>query len=52
LKFKGPYFADVAEIQEAVINELKKLQKEEFSAVFQKVCDRAKAHIYANGFYF
>jgi hypothetical protein len=31
---KGLHFADVAEIQEAVTDELKKIQKEEFSAVF------------------
>ena len=43
---------DVAKIQEAVIDELKKVQKEEFSAAFQKLHDRAKACIYANGAYF
>jgi hypothetical protein len=32
---------DVAEIQEAVTVELKKVQKEEFSAAFQKVYDCA-----------
>ena len=42
MKLKGLYFADVAEIQEAVTDELKKVQKEEFSADFQKLCDRAK----------
>ena len=31
---KGLHFADVAEIQEAVIHELKKVQKEENSAAF------------------
>ena len=36
---------DVPEIQEAVTDELKKVQKEEFSAVFQKLYDRAKACI-------
>jgi transposase len=36
-KLKGPHFADVAEIQEAVTDELKKVQKEEFSAAFQKL---------------
>jgi len=39
---------DVFEIQEAVTDELKKAQKEEFSTAFQKVYDRAKACIYAN----
>jgi len=42
---------DVAEIQEAVTDELKKVQKE-FSAAFQKLYDRAKACICANGAYF
>ena len=45
IKSKGPHFADVAEIQEAVTGELKKAQKEEFSAAFQKMYDRAKAYI-------
>jgi hypothetical protein len=39
----------IAEIQEAVTDELKKVQKEEFSAAFQKLYDRAKACIYASG---
>ena len=43
---------DGAEIQEAVTDELKKAQKEEFSAAFQKIYDRAKYCIYANGAYF
>ena len=38
---------DVAEIQEAVSDKLKKVQKEEFSAAFQKMYDCAKACIYA-----
>jgi hypothetical protein len=46
LKLKGLYFADVAEIQEAVADELKKVQKEEFSAASQKLYNRAKAYIY------
>jgi len=49
---KGLHFADVAQIQEDVSDELKKVQKEEFSAAFQKLCDRAKACIFANGTYF
>jgi len=40
---KRLHFADVAEIQEAVTDELKKDQKDEFSAAFQEVCDHAKA---------
>jgi histone-lysine N-methyltransferase SETMAR len=52
MKLKGLYFPDVAEIQEAVTDELKKVQKQKFSAAFQKLYDRAKACIYANGAYF
>jgi len=52
MKLKGLYFADVAGIQEAVTYELKKVQKKEFSADFQKRYDRAKACIYANGAHF
>jgi len=52
MKLKGLHFADVAEIQEAVTDELQKVQTEVFSAVFQKLYDRAKACIYANGAYF
>jgi len=47
MKLKGLHFADVAEIQEAV-TELKKVQKEEFSAALQKLYDREKSCIYAN----
>ena len=43
---------DVAEIQDTVTDELKKVQKEEFSAAFQKLYNRAKACIYANRAYF
>jgi len=43
------HFADVAEIQGAVTDELKKVQKEEFSAAFQEMYERAKACIYENG---
>ena len=52
MKLKGLHFADVAEIQEAVTDELKKVQKEEFSPAFRKMYDRAKACIYVNGAYF
>jgi hypothetical protein len=45
MKLKGLNFAVIAAIQEAVADD-------EFSATFQKVCDRAKACIYANGVYF
>jgi hypothetical protein len=52
MKLKELNLVDVAEIQEAVTDELKEVQKEEFSATFQKTCDRAKACIYASGAYF
>jgi len=52
MKLKVLNFADVAEIQEAVTDELQKVQTEVFSAAFQKLYDRAKACIYANGAYF
>jgi hypothetical protein len=45
MKLKGLHFADVAEIQKSVTDKLKKVQKEEFSAGFQKLSDRAKAFI-------
>jgi hypothetical protein len=45
MKLRGLQFADVFEIQEAVIDELKKVPKEEFSAAFQQLYDRAKAFI-------
>jgi len=52
MKLKGLHFADVAEIQAAITDELQKVQKEEFSAAFQKLYNHAKACIYANGAYF
>jgi len=52
MKLKVLHFTDVAEIQEAVTDELKKVQKEEFSAAFQKLYDHAKACIHVNGAYF
>ena len=52
MKLKGFHFADIAEIQEAVTDELKKVPKEEFSTTFQKLYDHAKAYIYVNGTYF
>jgi hypothetical protein len=39
---------DVAEIQEALTNELKKVQKEEFSTALKKLYDHAKASIYVH----
>jgi hypothetical protein len=52
MKLKGFQFADVAEIQEAVTDELKKVKKEEFSAAFHKLYDCTKAYTYVNGAYF
>jgi hypothetical protein len=52
MKIKGLHFADVAEIQEAVTDELKNVKKEEFSAAFQKLNDRANAYTYVKGSYF
>ena len=52
MRLKGLNFASVADIQEAVTDELKKVQKEEFSTALQKLNDRGKAYIYANGVYF
>jgi hypothetical protein len=52
MKLKGLHFVEVVGIQEAVTDELKKVWKVEFSAAFQKLYDRAKACIYANGAYF
>jgi hypothetical protein len=37
MNLKGLHFADVAEIQEAVTDELRKTQKEEILAAFQKL---------------
>jgi hypothetical protein len=52
MKLKGFHFADVAEIEEAVTDELETFQKEEFSAAFHILYHRAKACIYATGDYF
>jgi hypothetical protein len=37
MNLKGLHIADVAENQEAINDELKKIQKEEILAVFQKL---------------
>jgi hypothetical protein len=52
VKLKGLHFVDVAEIQEAVTNEFKKVQKEKSLAAFQKLYNRAKACICGSGAYF
>ena len=44
-KLKALHCADVAEIQEAVTDELKKIQKEEFSTAFHKLYEGTKACI-------
>jgi hypothetical protein len=46
MRLKGLHFADDAEIQEAVTDELKKVPKEEFSAAFHKLYDGAEACVY------
>jgi len=45
MDLKELHFADVAEIQEFVNDELKQVQREEFSAAFQKTYNRAIACI-------
>jgi hypothetical protein len=52
MKIKGRHLVDVAEIQEAVTDKLKEVQKKEFSEAFQKLYDCAKDRICANGAYF
>jgi len=52
MKLKGLHFADFAEIQEAVTDELKKVQKEKFSAAFQRLYNNVKACMHASGAYF
>ena len=52
MNLKGLHLVYVAEVQEEVTDELKKVQYEEFSTAFQKMYDRANPSIYANGAYF
>jgi HJR/Mrr/RecB family endonuclease len=52
MKLKGLHFVGVAEIQEAVTDELKKVQKEEFLVAFQKLYDCTKSCLCTNGTYF
>jgi hypothetical protein len=49
MKLKGLHFADAAQIQEAITDELKMVQKREFLATFQELYGCTKACIYANG---
>jgi len=46
MKLKGLHFAGFAEIQGAVIDNVKKVQKEESSAAFQKLYYSAKSCMY------
>jgi len=52
MKLKGPHFADVVETQESMTDKLKKVQKEDFLADFQKVHDLSKACMFVYGAYF
>ena len=45
MKLQGLYFSDFAEIQEAITDELKKVQKEEFLELFRK-CTTAHKLLY------
>ena len=45
MKLKGLHFADVAEIQEAITDELKKVQKQEFSQLFRN-CTTTQKPVY------
>jgi hypothetical protein len=46
MNLKGHHYAGVGEVQEIVTDEFKKIPKEEFSAAFQILYDRAKGCIY------
>jgi len=52
MKLKVLHFVDVADIQEVVTDELKKVQKEIFLTDFLKLYDCPKACIYTIGPYF
>jgi len=45
MKLKGLHFSDVVEIQEAVTDELKKVQKEEIWQLFKK-CTTVQKPVY------
>jgi len=45
MKLQGLYFSDFAEIQEAITDELKKVQKEEFLELFRN-CTTAHKLLY------
>jgi hypothetical protein len=46
IELKGLHFADVAEIQETVTDELKKVQNEEISAIFFRNCTTSQKPVY------
>jgi hypothetical protein len=46
MKVKGLHFADVAEIQEAVSDELKKAKKRNFRQLSETLRPRKSLHIY------
>jgi hypothetical protein len=53
MKLKGLHFADVAEIQEAVTDELKKTPKRGIFGSFSETArPRKSLYIYASGAYF
>jgi hypothetical protein len=45
MKLKGLHFTDVAEIQEAITDELQKVQKEKFRQLFRN-CTTAQKPVY------
>jgi hypothetical protein len=49
VKLKGLHFAGAAEIQEAVTDELKKVQKRGIFSSFSETVRPRKTFIYANG---
>jgi hypothetical protein len=52
IKLTGLHFEDAVEIQGAVTDELKKVQKEKLPAAFRKFCNSAEAYMYAMGAHF
>jgi hypothetical protein len=49
MKLKGLHFVDVAEIQEAITDELMKVQKRGIFGSFSETLQLRKAYIYASG---
>jgi histone-lysine N-methyltransferase SETMAR len=52
INLKELQFSEVSQIEVAITEELKKVQKEKLTAGFQKLYDRAIARIYDSGAYF